>query len=249
MSYISLRISWEQMVNEVAQMHEGRAGRFLLELFPAGETSAILDDEERVQNRSCLLWDGPRDPAIEAARRHGSHMMGRFIQRGKRREFKALLGKFFQGHVDEVGQVFFGFGGLEHGLEQTCARGTTIGLELLRGPDEENVPLPCPATIVPVQIREIEVRINEPGDMLANGNGNLTDENEAPQALIRFEQHQKADLGETAFGGTSREKAFTRGGGIDLGQVFCRQISLEAGIGCSFNRRHGSRRFAPGYCS
>jgi hypothetical protein len=38
----------KQVVNEVAQMCEGRAGRFLLELFPAGETSAILDDEESI---------------------------------------------------------------------------------------------------------------------------------------------------------------------------------------------------------
>src|SRR5437764_6783985 len=104
MSYISLRISWEQMVNEVAQMHEGRAGRFLLELFPAGETSAILDNKERVQSGSCLLRDGLRDTVVEGARRHGSYMMGRFVQRGKGREFKAFLGKFFQCDVDQVSQ-------------------------------------------------------------------------------------------------------------------------------------------------
>ncbi len=116
--------------------------------------------------------------------------------------------------------------------------------ELLRGPDEGNVPLPRSAAIVAVQVRDIEVGINEPGNMLENGNGNLTERNEAPQALIGFEQHKKAYLSNTAFGGTSRQKAFRRGGGIDLGQVFRGQVSLEAGIGCAFNRRHGFRRFA-----
>src|SRR5438132_5118401 len=117
-------------------MREGRAGRFLLEPFPAGETSAILDDEECVESGSCLLRDGVRDPVVEAACRHGSYMMGRFVQRGKEREFKALLGEFFQGNVDQIGQIFFGFSSLEHGFEQTRARGGTIRFELLDGPDE-----------------------------------------------------------------------------------------------------------------
>ena len=61
-----------------------------------------------------------------------------------------------------------------------------IRLELLCGPDEGDMPLPRSAAIVPVQIRKSEMGINEPGDMLANGNRNLTEGNEAPQALIRF---------------------------------------------------------------
>jgi hypothetical protein len=47
------------------------------------------------------------------------------------------------------------------------------------------MPLPRSAAIIAVQIRDIEVGINELGDVLDNGNGNLTEENEAPQALIR----------------------------------------------------------------
>src|SRR6266536_2603731 len=231
------------MINEVAQMREGRAGRFLFELFPAGETSTILDHEECIQGGSRLLRDGLIDPTVEAARRNGSDVVRRFVQRSKGRKFKALLGEFFQRNVDQVGQVFFGSGGLDHGFEQTGARGRTIRLEVLCGPDEGNMPLPRSAAIIAVQVRDIEVGINEPDDVLENGNGNLTGGNEASQALIRFEQHKKAYLSNTAFGGTSRQKAFCRGGGIDLGQVFRGQVSLEAGIGCSFNRRHGFRRF------
>ena len=208
--------------------------------------SAILDDEERVQSGSCLWRDGLRDPVVETARRHGSHMMGRFVQRGKGREFKALLGELFQGHVDQIGQIFFGSGSLEHGFEQTGARGRTIRLELLRGPDEGDVSLPRSAAIIAVQVRDIEVGINEPGDVFANRNGNLAEGNETAQALIHFEQHEETHLSNAAFGGTSRQKAFRGGRSIDLGQVFCVRISLETGIRCSFNRRHGSRRFAMG---
>jgi hypothetical protein len=61
------------------------------------------------------------------------------------------------------------------------------------------------------------VGINELGDMLDNGSRNLAEENEAPQALLRFEQYEKAHLSDTAFGGTSSQKPFRMGGCIDLG--------------------------------
>lgn len=56
------------------------------------------------------------------------------------------------------------------------------------------MPLPRSAAIVAVQLRDIEVGINEPGDMLENGSRNLAKENEAPQALIGFEENKKADF-------------------------------------------------------
>jgi hypothetical protein len=169
-----------------------------------------------------------------------------FVQCGKRREFKALPGELFQGNVHQVGQVFLGFGGLDHGLEQTSARSRTIWFELLGGSYQGDMPLPRSAAIIAIQIRDIEVGINELGDMLENRNGNLAEENEASQALVYFEQHEEAHLSNTAFGGTSREKPFCRSGSIDLGQVFRGQTSLEPRICCSFNRSHGSRRFDTG---
>ena len=90
----------KQVINEVAQVHEGRTGRLLFELFPAGETSAILDNEERVQGGSCLLRNSLRDPAVEAARGNGSDVVRRFVQRGKGREFKAFPGEFFHERLD-----------------------------------------------------------------------------------------------------------------------------------------------------
>ena len=79
--------------------------------------------------------------------------------------------------------------------------------------------------------------INELGDMLDNGSRNLTQGNEAPQALIRFEEHEKAQLGDTAFGGTQRQKTFLWSRCIDLSQIFRREVSLEARIGRSLNCR------------
>src|SRR6266496_4975207 len=193
-------------------MREGRAGRFLFELFPARETSAILDHEERIQRGSCLLRDGLRDPAVEAARRHGSYMMGRFVQRGKGREFKALLGEFFQGNVDQIGQIFFGFSSLEHGFEQTRARDGTIRFELLGSPDEGDMPLPRSAAIVAIQLRDIEGGINELGNMLENRNGNLAEGKETTQALKGFEQHKKPCLRNTASARTGCWKPSSRGG-------------------------------------
>jgi len=106
------------------------------------------------------------------------------------------------------------------------------------------MPLPRSAAIVAIQLRDIEGGINELGNMLENRNGNLAEGKETTQALKGFEQHKKSYLSNTAFGGTGRQKAFCRGGGIDLGQVFRGQVWLEAGIRCSFNRRDGARGFA-----
>jgi hypothetical protein len=106
------------MINEVAQMREGRAGRFLFELFPAGETSTILDHEECVQGGSRLLRDGLIDPTVEAARRHGSDVVRRFVQRSKGREFKVFPGEFRQSDINHLGQILFGSGCLHHRFEQ-----------------------------------------------------------------------------------------------------------------------------------
>ena len=89
----------------------------MFEPFPAGETGVIFDDEEPIQSGSRLLRDGLRDPPVEAACRHGSHMVCCFVQRSKGREFKALPGELFQGNVNQVGQIFFGPSSLDHGLE------------------------------------------------------------------------------------------------------------------------------------
>ena len=75
--------------------------------------------------------------------------------------------------------------------------------------------LPRSAANIIVQIIGIEVGINEPGNILENGNWNLADENEASQALICFEQHEEAHLSDIAFGRMQRQKPFRRSGGID----------------------------------
>ena len=138
----------KQVINEVAQMHEGWTGRLLFELFPAGETGATLDHEERVQYGSRLLRDGLKDPSVQAARCNGSNMMGRFVQRSKGREFKVFPGEFLQSDINQVGQILFGSGCLHHRFEQAGACGRTIGLEPLGGSYQGNMSLPCSTAIV-----------------------------------------------------------------------------------------------------
>jgi hypothetical protein len=52
--------------------------------------------------------------------------------------------------------------------------------------------------------------------------------NEALQALIHFEQYEEAQLSDAAFGRTEREVAFLWGRGIELFQIFRREVPLEA---------------------
>ncbi len=100
------------------------------------------------------------------------------------------------------------------------------------------MPLPRSAAIVAIQVGDIEVWTNELGDMLDNGSPNLTQGNDAPQALIRFEEHEEAQLSDAAFRRTEREEAFLWSWGIDLFQIFRREVALEARIGRSLNCRH-----------
>src|SRR2546421_3165365 len=100
--------------------------------------------------------------------------------------------------------------------------------------------LSCSTGIVGIEVRSIQTGIDDLGDMVTNGERNLTEGNEATQALIGLEQHEKAKLRQTAFGGTMSQEAFLGGWGVDLSQILRGQAPLEARIGGSFRYRHMS---------
>lgn len=98
--------------------------------------------------------------------------------------------------------------------------------------------LSCSTRIVRFEIRSVQVGINDLDDMVENGSWHLTQSNEATQALMGLEQHQKASFGNRAFRRTEREKAFWWRGSIHLFQIFRRQAPLEARIRRALNCRH-----------
>src|SRR5207244_590609 len=97
-----------------------------------------------------------------------------------------------------------------HRLEHAGLCSRVIRFELLRGSNQGDMSLSCSTGIVGIEVRSIQTGIDDLGDMVTNGERNLTEGNEATQALIGLEQHEKAKLRKTAFAGSQAKKPACR---------------------------------------
>ena len=95
-----------------------------------------------------------------------------------------------------------------------------------------------PGRVVGSKVGGMQGGIDDLSKVFNDRGRDITYWREIPQALIGFEQDEKAEFGNRAFGGAMGKKTFLRSWCVDISQIFHRKDSLKPGIRGSLNSSH-----------
>ena len=175
----------------MAQLHERWAPGIRLELIPGGLPCRRVNGEELVQDRMALgtdrLGDLLKEPTV-----HGCpHTLGRPPEGGKSGEFPVLADEFLNPHIDEIGQVILGLGGLtKHRLEGVLGV-LIIGFDMQMRSDSRDVAAARPRGIIGTKVGRLDSRPQVCGHVLHNRGGDLLHIDKIAQPLKGLQENEE----------------------------------------------------------